>query len=367
VLLLGFAGIGVALAVWAYGLIRDRLREEEHGQAATAVPKYNCQFVIPGLPWIHDDALRSRLHVNLVLSRHTPSSHVALFFRDYETRLPSENELIDQAHRKLEPYVRGLEWEPKPKSDTARLGGLPAVVVEFVGTDPDQVPIHGECYAAAYRGYAYWFFTWGPDDNKDALAEEWPALRAGFGLLGGREGWRPRPREFETLLGKKARYRLKYAKDMWKRGPADGFDPLVEAALEADEPDPGSKRHESKAAHFFVIVLPKAETLPAAVTAARAHLSERLKEEGHDRPLLSTVKDKGGAEEDRDTNLGALPGHLTRLQVTQEDSDSYNRFMVLAVAPLADGVLVLLGDCDWGRRAFWDKEFLPLLESLSLP
>jgi hypothetical protein len=41
--------------------------------------------------------------------------------------------------------------------------------------------------------------------------------------------------------------------------------------------------------------------------------------------------------------------------------------MVLGVSLRAEGVLMLLGDCDWNRRSFWGHEFQALLQSLSTP
>jgi hypothetical protein len=366
-LLLGATGIGLAvwLGMWLRYLERDGARE----QAVAGVrSRYNFDLRLPAAPWKTDERICRRLHVNLGMSRPSPSNHFGLFLRDYESRMPTDAELVEQAVAKLRDYVdrRSLEWERNPADDGARLAGLPAVVVDFVGTDPDQVPVAGECYAVAYRGYAYWFFTWGPGENRADLAAEWESLRKGFRVLNGREGWKEKPRETDILVGKKADYRLKFPTDLWTRKDATPFDPLADAALEAHdrEADPSAKRHAGKTAHFLVLVLPRAPDLKSAVAAARAYLVKRLVEQGNDKPLLTEVKEKGNRVADTDTDLGTIPGHLTKLQVTLEDSDSYNRFMILGVAARPDGVLVFLGECDYNRRAFWEQEFLPLLHAL---
>jgi hypothetical protein len=38
--------------------------------------------------------------------------------------------------------------------------------------------------------------------------------------------------------------------------------------------------------------------------------------------------------------------------------------MILGVAARPDGVLMFLGDCDYNRRAFWEQEFLSLLQTV---
>jgi hypothetical protein len=358
------AGAAVWLGLWLHYLEHEGTREQA---VANVGGRYNFQFRLPGPPWKTDEAICRRLHVNLGLSRESPSDHMGLFLRDYESRMPSEAELVEQSVAKLREYLRGLEWERKPKNDSARLGGQPAIVLEFVGTDPDQVPSGGECYVAAFRGYGYWFFTWGPEGGREALAAEWDSLRQGFRLLNGREGWKEKQRETDLLVGKKAEYRLKFATDLWRRKNAEAFDPLADAVLEAHEPETGGKLHASKAAHFLVLVLPRAADLKAAVAAARAHLVKHIEDQGYEKPLAAVVKEKGGALADRDTPLGSVPGHLTKLQVTLEDSDTYNRYVILGVAARPDGVLMLLGECDWNRRDFWEQEFLPLLGSLYMP
>jgi hypothetical protein len=364
VVLLLLGGIGTGLAVWGGMWLRYLQRQEaQENRANTAVEIYNCRFVPPAVPWKVDDGIKRRFHVNVGFSRQAPDDHMGLFFRDYENRMPSEAELVEQALGKLRGYLGTVEWERKERAGAA-LGGEPALVFEFVGPAPDGVMVNGECFTLARRGYAYWFFTWGPEENKEVLAAEWQALRRNLTLLGGREHWQEKGRETEYLDGKKVNYRLTYAKDLWKPKRAEDFDARADAVLEAYEPDRENKPHAGKAAHFLVLLLPRAADTKAAVTAARAYLEKYLAGQDIDKPVINVVKEKKGVEADRDANLGGLPGHLTKLQVTVEDSDSYNRFMILAVAPRPEGVLMFLGDCDWNRRDFWDQEFLPLLDSL---
>jgi hypothetical protein len=360
---------GAGLAVWAGLEIRQALHEEEQEKqiGANSVGLGNGRFLPPGPPWKPDDAIRLKLHANLAMSRQDPSDRLGLFFKDYAaraaSRMPREAELIDEALGKLRAYFGSVEWELRPKNDATRLGGQPALVLEFVGTDPEQVAVAGECYILTHRGYGYWFFTWGPDEDKDALAREWDGLRQGFSLGNAREGWHERPRETVPVVGTKAAYRLAYAKGLWEKIEAVAWGPEADLALEAHEPDPHGKPLAINSAHFVVLLLPKAPDLKAATKAARAHLAKLLEDEGHAKPLVTPVKEKGGGA-DHDTDVGNLPGHLSRLEVASEDSDSFHRYRVLGVVVRPEGVLMLLGDCAWNRRDFWEHEFMTLIDSL---
>lgn len=365
--LLLVGGLGAAGVVWGVVWLRrlPSRPEEGGGPAGPAVLKdYNCDLKLPGLPWKDDSDIKSKLHVNLAMSRSGPRSHLGLFLKDYKTRTPTQGELVEEALGKLRAYLGTVEYELKPASDAARLGGRPALLVEFAGTDPEQVTVAGEVIILAHLGYAYWLFTWCPEDDRDKLAPEWQDLRKGFALLGGREGWKERPRQTETVQGVKGAYRLTFPSDLWKKNdmPED-FDAQADLVLEAHEPEPGGKPHASKAAHFIVFVLPKVEAGQAAA-AAREHLKKRLEAEGKEKATLTPVKEKGGIEADRDADIGALKGHLVKLQVTTEGSSSYERFMVLASVPRPDGLLILLGDCDWNRRDFWEHEYQQVLKGL---
>jgi hypothetical protein len=365
--LAGFAIAGAGLLAWGGVWIRHYLRTESDGpdSAGGAIGSFNCRFDPPGTPWKDDRNIRLKLHVNLGLSRDNPRDNLGLFLKDYEKRSPSEAELVDEALGKLRAYLSTFEWELKPKNDGTRLGGQPALRLEFVGVDAEQVPVAGECCILARRGYAYWLFTWGPDESKEALAPEWQELRGRFSLLGGREGWHEQPRATDTASGSKGSFRVSYARDLWKKEKPEEYGPMADFVLRAFEPEPGSKPHAGKAALFYVFVLPKSHSLKDAVTAARTYLDKRLREE-ESRPKVNfeTVKEKGGVEADRDSDLGALHGHLTKLHVSGDDDVGFDRYVILGVAQRPEGDLVFLGDCHWERRDFWEQEFAPLLASL---
>ena len=133
----------------------------------------NFRFTPPGAPWQGKPGL---FGATVAYRRSNPSSSLALVFHDYHTRLPRQPELIDNALNKLRGAMSDIEYEVKPKDENSTFGGQPAVRLEFQGGDHD-VPVHGECVAMAYRGVAYWFYTWAPVDDAPGLADEWAGLR----------------------------------------------------------------------------------------------------------------------------------------------------------------------------------------------
>jgi hypothetical protein len=357
---------GILVGVWALTWLQYARHHAEHDdQPGSSGSAYNSQFKVPSGDWKADPQLQGNMYANLAMSRRPSNSHFALFWKDYKTRMPTEGELLEEALDRLRHHLgKAVEWEKKPASDSARLGGKPAILIEFAGTDPDQVQMDGECLILAYRGYAYWLFTWGPQGQQDHLLPEWQKVRDGFTLLNEREGWAEKPREKAVVQGTKAVYQLSFPSDLWKKKPAEDYDPNADLVLEAFELEKNAKPHAGKAAYLKVLLLPKAADLKAAVTAAHEYLVKRLDDEGQGKVEITTVKEKGGVEADRDADIGALHGRLQKLHVHAEDSSSFERFFQLGVVQRPEGSLVVLGDCEWERRTFWEPEFKLLFEGL---
>jgi hypothetical protein len=327
----------------------------------------NFQFTPPGPEWKPDSATRLKLRTNLALKRGNPSNAVAIFYRDYKTRLPSEAELVDEALTHLRGYLQGVEWELKPKDAGAQLGGQPALELEFEGEDPSQVRVNGLCRMLGYRGYGYWFFTWGPAEEKDLIAPEWEGLRQGFALLNNREGWAEKPRETRRAQGGKLPYELRYATGVWKKVKADDYDPAADLVLVGQEPErAGARPLASKKALLQVLLLEKAPGLKAAAAAARAHLLKRQQQEaGGDAAAKVSAEpttEKGGGS--RDADVGDARGHVSRLHL--QSDDGLDRYALLAVVNRPEGVVALQFECEWPRRDFWEQEFRALLETFKL-
>jgi hypothetical protein len=353
-------GGAVALGVWLYAHQGEGAGGED---AALHAEHGNFKFTPPGSDWKPDPGIRLKLKVNLALKRSNPSNAVAIFYRDYKTRLPSDAELVDEALTHLRSYLQGVEWELKPKDPATQLGAQPALELEYEGEDPWQVRMNGLCRMLAYRGYGYWFFTWGPAEEKDLIAPEWDGLRGRFALLNNREGWTERPRESQRVQGAKVPYELRYAKGVWKKEKLNDYDPAADLVLLGHEPEPvGGRTYAGKTALLQVLVLDKAADLKAATAAAQAHLLKRQQGGAGDNAAKVSVEpttDKGGGE--RDADVGDVRGHVSRLHVTVEDRQE--RYVVLGVVNRPEGAVVLMFECDWSRRDFWEQEFRALMET----
>lgn len=359
--ILGVVILGLGVAVWVVLWAKHFQRMEQvSDDPIHAASQFNFRFAPPGKPWKRDTNIELKLHVNLGMRSSERNNCMGLYFKDYKTRLPGEPEMVDEALGKLRLYFQGLEWEKKSPEDKPRLGGRDAVVIEFQGEDADHVQMNGECWMTAFRGFGYWFFTWGPLNDKELVSPDWDMLREQFAVLDGRKGWSEKPRESEKVRGEKVKYQLSYVKGLWTQQPARDYDPLADVVLRGDEPDPERKKHASKAATLQVLILPKAPDLKAAATAAREYVEKRQKEL-YAKIDMQVLKDKNGAALDRPADIGDQHGQLTKLQVQVDEAE---HFMVLAVVNRPEGVLVLLGDCLWERRDFWDQELMQVIKTL---
>jgi hypothetical protein len=361
---LAVVALGLGVAVWgSLWLLHFQKIDQAEQDPSRAAGVFSARFPLLAAPWKSDNDIRLKLHVHIGMRSSESNNCMGLAFRDYKTRMPGDAELVDEALGKLRSYFQNLEWERKPPDEKVQLGGRPALVFEFQGEDAEHIPMNGECYTLAYRGYAYWFFTWAPLQDKERLSPEWSELRQQFSLLDGRKGWTAKPRDTEKVQGTKAKYRLAYVKGLWTPVTAGDYDDAADLVFQGDEPDVERRRHASKAAILQVLVLPKQENLKAAVAAARDYLQKR-EEKDYPKTTFEALKDKNGAVIDQDTKVGDGPGHLSKFRV--RNTEDRERFLVAVVLNRPEGVLVLVGDCLWDRRDFWDQEFTPLIDSLKV-
>ncbi len=362
-------GISVpALAVWGGMWILYYLRSENAAEDLGPMTEaYNARFSWPSKPWTRDKDIERRFNVHFGMKSPQHENSMALLFKDYKDRLPSDAEMLDEAVSKLRVFFRGLEWELQSKDGQARLAGHPAQALEFQGDDNDHVTMNGECYMLAFRGFGYWFFTWAPlgelEREGESIRGEWARLRKGFTLLDEkRKGWKEKPRETFIASGKKAKYRLSYLKGLWTREEVQDEDPQIDLLFRGQEPDSERKPLAGRDATVMVLVLPRQNDLRSATAAALAHVKQREKKL-YERISFTPIRDKNG-EIDRDAPIGTEAGHLTKLQA--KCTEDLERFLSIAVVNRPDGVVVLLGDCLWERRDFWDQEFTALLKTFKV-
>jgi hypothetical protein len=363
-----FIGISVpALAVWGGMWVLYFLKNQSiPDDTSPATEVFNARFSWPGKPWTRDKDIQRRFNVHVGMKSPEHDSRMALLFKDYKDRLPSDAEMLDEAVGKLRAYFKGLEWEPASKEGQMRMAGHSAQVLQFQGEDSDFVTFNGECYMVAFRGYGYWFFTWAPlgelERDGESIHAEWARLRNGLSLLDGRKGWKEKPRETIIVAGKKAKYRVAYLKGLWTNEAADDEEPQIDLLLRGQEPDPERRPLAGKDATVQVLVLPPQSDLRSATAAALAYVKQR-EMKLYERTVWETIRDKHG-EIDRDAPIGTEAGHLTKLHA--KCTEDLERFLSIAVVNRSDGVVVLVGDCLWERRDFWDQEFTALFKTFQV-
>jgi hypothetical protein len=361
----GTAGLAVYL-VREYVPLEDEEQKHQRSQG-------NFAFK-PPKGWKEDMDLRLKMRVHLAMTRPNPKAHMALFYRDFKTRLPSDGELVDIAARKLFAYFRKMEYEnpleKETKGYTGELGGEQAIVLDFVATGANEVVVRGQCYLMTRQGYGYWLFTWGAQDDYEDLQPRWEKLREGLKLFDEREGWSPQPRKTDTFEGEAVPCALNYATEVWRREEnAKDYDGKAELALRGFEPieneETGTKRIEEyagKAATVLVLVLPPAADLKAGAAAAREYVRKRKTDEVPS-VKIEEMLDRQTKKPVVFTEVGALHGQVNKLRVKLADTEKY---AVLGVVSRPEGVVAIYCECPWSRQTYWDPEFMALLKSVHL-
>lgn len=361
------AAVGIAVAVWGGLWLRHFLNESPPSEEPTLGAPYSARFAVPGKPWLRDNEIQQRLHVHIGMKSPEHDNALAILFKDYKNRMPSDTEMLDEAVATLRSYFQAVEWELQSKDEETRLAERSAQVCKFQGEDADHVTMKGECYMTAFRGYGYWFFTWAPlselESDRDAIQDEWARLRQRFSLLEGRKGWKEKPREMEKIAGKQVKYALAYVKGSWTPEASAEDDSHVDLMLKGHEPDPERRPLAANDATVQVLVLPKQANLKSATAAALDYVKERERKL-YERTTWDPIKDKNGPV-DRDALIGTEHGHLSKLHV--RSTEDLERYMSIAVVNRPQGVVVLVGDCLWERRDFWDQEFTALFKSFTVP
>src|SRR5262249_60188175 len=72
-------------------------------------------------------------------------------------------------------------------------------------------------------------------------------------------------------------------------------------------------------------------------------------------------RDKKGEKKEGDGPVGKANGHVSKNRL-QPAGGTAERFVLMAVVPMDEQVVVIDADCDWKRRDFWEQEFNAILE-----
>jgi hypothetical protein len=365
VAVLGTLTVAGGWMLWTYS------REEDEFDPGALRTQGNFEIRRPGRSWRYDKDTQVKMKVNLAYRQRRPRNHFSIFFRDYRTRSPSNAELVDQALKKLRGFFAQVDYEDPfaKKGEPATLGDRPAFVLEFVATDAQEVEFSGQCYMMTEQGYGYWFFTWCPSEDREAVLDKWESVRQGFTLLDERTGWTPRPRETEVFTGTVVPFQLNYAKDLWRREVnAPESDGAVDLELRGFEPtvdeESGRKKvveHASRAATVQVMVLPRVDKLDSAEQAVCEHILKR-ETPAHPQVKFEPINDKKTGQPFRSPRVGAFTGRLSKFELKLGPENS--RYVVLGVVHRPGEVLAVYCDCPWDRRDFWEQEFKALLETV---
>jgi hypothetical protein len=365
-------GLLIGGIVWMRHFLGSPGASTDADAAVKDIERANFSFHLPEAPWQRDPVLEARLTVHLALRRSEPANDMAIYYHDYRSRLPSRAELIDRAASRLGQHFEELQWEPQQsKGPEPRLAGEGALVLEFEGVDPQAVRMRGECYTFARRGFAYWFFTWAPDDDEyqKKAQEEWRELRSRFRMRNEREGWTEKPPERDTFPGTRSKYQLTPVKGIWEKTDAKSFDPRADLALLGFGHDPRKERrkerHASRTAVLQVLLLDPSKSLKAAAQAARDYVQKRQGDPDageYKDTTLKVLKDDKGAEREQDVDRHGQTLHVTHYEM--DNTRERKRYVVLAVAPGPEGTLVLFCECALARKDFWEEEFARLIDSL---
>lgn len=354
-------GIMVGLGIWLIPRFQMLLKEKpiEPLPPATQVHNskdYNFRFALPGSPWQRDDPARITVKAeSLAMSRTSPTCWFAIGAKDYKTRTPRSAELIDELTSRLEMNFTQLESEIKGE---AQLSGLRAQRLVFQGV-VNNVMMSGECLTTAYQGIGYWFITWAPASEITAAAKYFPDLRQRFSLLKERGSWRENRPPLMVFQGKKSPYQLRDSEGLWTSwdDPKDKDPEADLALLGKDRIEP---QDVGKSAWVMVLVLNRpGTTAQTALAAARAHLEEQYKAI-HGKTKMDILTEQ---DETPTNQVGSASGQVVKLHV--KNGESQNLFVMLAVVPRPDHVLVIQCECDLKRRGAWEGEFQQLLQTFS--
>jgi hypothetical protein len=338
---------------------RDDSRES--ADSAHEYPALNLRFAVPDRPWLPDlGEPRQGLKALLAMKRSDPDAWLALAARDFKTRTPRTDEVREEAVRRLENIFTD-HLEAEPRDEEVRLAGRPAQRLVFRG-ERDNIVYSGECYLFAYQGIAYWFFTWAPGNVVQEARDEFDGLRRRFALLkANRDNWSERP-VVRNFRGQQTAATLEDKAGVWQEWkPATDYDPAADLALyvkeQASSRD-GSDRNEQIVATVLLLNLPGPADGPAALQRARASLEKQQE------ALGLPAKIEPDKPPDADAPVGNVRGTVARFRM--QLGETKKRFVLLAIVPRPDRVLVLQGECEERRRGDWEPRFLQLLESFRL-
>jgi hypothetical protein len=339
------------------GLFYDRQGKEERA----------FRLILPPGVWQGNKELKAGLKAVVALERTDPDAWLAVAVQDFGQRMPRDAELVKGAIERLEGYF-GDKMELDERPQQRELAGRPAQVLTFRG-EFKEVPWMGECWALANHGLAYWVILAGAQGLEQAqktLEELQAGKGKGFVLADERKGWSEQPPAMSTFAGLKTRFTVTGQKAVWTSfdSPKE-IDPNAELLLNGK--DLQERKDNLKRCTFLVLNLAKSADDPkAALKIARDYVEVGRKEEDKNYKLVSVADKKGQTPGDdgQALKIAGRPGRMAELKLVRGDETV--KYLLLAVLPLGDHVLVFQCEAHWQHHQAWRGDFLDLLASVRL-
>lgn len=380
----GVVAVLLAGAVLAVVFAFMRRGTTEAPDIALKLPDHNAGIEAPPPGWARDDAVRVKVGSPYVVSfkRENPEAYVAFGANAFDSThrqganpKPSDmqidlkqplNKLFiiqgEEGMRKELPLAAKWMGEPLNPSDTSYPNGF-----HFRAKSLDGGTWKGETYTVAHKGIAYYWLSWCPEDDFEALKGEFAAFRDKTRVLELRKDWAATRSNVIDYKGDKVPYTISDAEGGWKEAKS------IENERQ-DEPD------LDKLLHAYITPRGNRQAL-----ADEAELRVYLVDSGGD-PTETARDYVQRLESDRIRRLNAEfkpptyelltepePGGPTgaprtatvvRMRSKVAESRDASRLIVASGARVGDKLVVVRAWCEWSKRDALEARLVQIAASL---
>ncbi len=323
------------------------------------VAEKNFAYHFPGPPWVQDQETRNALNVHAFALKRAepPEAWAALEVSDFGDQPPTEAELQARASDQLRRVFLNLPDELP--LEPAKWAGRDAKKCQFRGERKGAgVVCSGECYFLAYRGIAYWFYTWSAEKDAVEVADQFADLRGRFRVLDGRQGDSTKPPETEVVFhGTTTNYKLSSPERIWKQpeglAPTDE-NPKADLLLQAELP--GRQKRDFPPRATLVVIVLKGGGDPAE--AGGKYVRQRHTPDPEVFGPTKITEVTGDAKPPDGASV-------TQLRVTTggaNASRSAEKFVAYSAIKVGEDVVIAEGSCPWPERVLWESRLVRLVK-----
>lgn len=375
---------GAALAV-VFSLMR-RGGTPENADTVSRWPDLNAgvEALPPG--WTRDDTVRVKVGSPYVVSfkRENPEAYVAFganaFNSDHrQGRNPRLSEMkadlsqvlpklfVMQGDEGLRPDAPlSAKWmgEPINQTDTNYPNGF-----QFRAKSIDGGTWKGETYAVAHKGMAYYWLSWCPEDDFEALKNEFASFRDKFRVLELRKDWAATRSNVVDYKGDKVPYTISDAEEIWKEARSiddeKKDEPDLDKLLRARITPRGNRHALPDEAELRVYVVDSGgdptETAKEYVQKLESDRIRLLNAEFKP-PTYEILTDP----ERGDSSGGAAPRTATvvRMRSKVAESRDASRLIVASGTKVGDKLVVVRAWCEWAKRDALESRLVQIAASL---